>query len=227
MEPIDRVRVLVVDGDPAAPSALRARLRATGWDVHRATDTATALAIARGLRPAAIVFDAAAVDGDPLEFCRAAHADPEVRPAWTLLLAPDGDALDCVRWLDAGADDVLRRPFATDELLARLRVGVRARTLARELSQSRHERALLALAVTLGHEVNNPLTALVGHLELAGTCVDSGDAARVRHHIQRARATVDRIADVAHRMAALREARTTTYLDDVPMLDLAGAGSRT
>ena len=76
------------------------------------------------------------------------------------------------------------------------------------------------MATTLGHEINNPLTALLGHMELMMQYLEKGDSARVQHHIRQAGEVSNRIAEVARRLESLSEPRMTTYLGELQMLDL-------
>ena len=117
------MRVLVVDDEPAVRQALDRALRFEGYETETAVDGLGALsAIAE--RPAdAMVLDVAMPRVDGLEVCRRLRAAGDPTPI--LLLTARVSISERVAGLDAGADDYLVKPFALEELLARLRALLR------------------------------------------------------------------------------------------------------
>ena len=117
------MRVLVVDDDEAVRSALTHALHRDGYDVSTAADGATALATMLGLRHDAVVLDVLMPEPNGLEVCRAIRARGDGTPI--LMLTARDLVSDRVAGLDAGADDYLAKPFALEELRARLRALLR------------------------------------------------------------------------------------------------------
>jgi len=117
------MRVLVVDDEPAVREALGRTLRFEGYDVELAGDGADALAALGERRPDLIVLDVMMPRLDGLEACRRLRASGDTLPV-LMLTARDGVG-DRVAGLDAGADDYLVKPFALEELLARVRALLR------------------------------------------------------------------------------------------------------
>jgi two-component system response regulator MprA len=117
------MRVLVVDDEPAVRDALGRTLRFEGYDVELAGDGAEALAALGERRPDMIVLDVMMPRVDGLEACRRLRAAGDTLPV-LMLTARDGVG-DRVAGLDAGADDYLVKPFALEELLARVRALLR------------------------------------------------------------------------------------------------------
>jgi two-component system, OmpR family, response regulator MprA len=115
-------RVLVVDDDPAVRSAVARALR-MDYDVDEAADGAEALA-RHGTTPAdAIVLDLLMPELGGLDVCRALRGRGDPVP---VLVVTARDAVDDrVEGLDAGADDYLVKPFAVEELRARVRALLR------------------------------------------------------------------------------------------------------
>jgi two-component system response regulator MprA len=117
------VRILVVDDEPAVLDALDRALRLEGYDTELAGDGQEALdALAAGA-PDALVLDLLMPRVDGLEVCRRLRAAGDRTPV--LVLTARDAVPDRVRGLDAGADDYLVKPFALEELLARLRALLR------------------------------------------------------------------------------------------------------
>ena len=117
------MRILVVDDEPAVRESLRRALALEGYDVELAVDGREALQLLAGSAPDAIVLDLLMPAVDGLEVCRRLRAAGDPTP---ILILTARDAVgDRVAGLDAGADDYLVKPFALEELLARLRALLR------------------------------------------------------------------------------------------------------
>ncbi|MDE3206196.1 MAG: response regulator transcription factor [Acidobacteriota bacterium] len=117
------MRVLVVDDEPAVRQALDRALRFEGYTTETVDDGPAAL-VAHAERPAdAIVLDVAMPRMDGLEVCRRLRSAGDLTPV--LMLTARAAIDDRVAGLDAGADDYLVKPFALEELLARIRALLR------------------------------------------------------------------------------------------------------
>jgi two-component system, OmpR family, KDP operon response regulator KdpE len=115
-------RILVVDDEPGLAHALAITLRASGWDVATAADGAGALAAAAARLPDVLLLDLGLPDMSGVDVITALRAWTRV-PIVVLSARQHGE--DKVEALDAGADDYVTKPFAMNELLARLRAAVR------------------------------------------------------------------------------------------------------
>jgi len=123
-------RVLVVEDEPALRDGLRTALSLEGYEVEVATDGSQALE-ALAARPAdAVVLDILMPRVDGLEVCRRLRAARNGVPV--LMLTARAEVENRVEGLDAGADDYVVKPFALEELFARLRALLRRSTEARE-----------------------------------------------------------------------------------------------
>ena len=121
--PVPKPRVLVVDDDRAVRESLRRSLEFNGYDVSLAADGAEALAGIAATAPDVVVMDVMMPRLDGLEATRALRTAGNDLP---ILVLTARDAIgDRVEGLDAGADDYLTKPFALQELLARLRALLR------------------------------------------------------------------------------------------------------
>ena len=118
-----RVRILVADDDEAVRSSLTRALHRDGYEVSTAPDGATALATLLRVRHEAVVLDVLMPEPNGLEVCRAVRARGDDTPI--LMLTARDLVADRVAGLDAGADDYLAKPFALEELRARLRALLR------------------------------------------------------------------------------------------------------
>jgi two-component system response regulator MprA len=117
------MRILVVDDDQAVRDSLRRSLAFNGYDVEVAADGLSALESIARSRPDAAILDVMMPRLDGLETCRRLRSAGEDLPI--LVLTARDAVSDRVAGLDAGADDYLPKPFALEELLARLRALLR------------------------------------------------------------------------------------------------------
>jgi two-component system OmpR family response regulator len=113
------VRILVVEDEPKLGDLLARGLREEGHAADVATDGEQALWMAQAAPFDAIVLDVMLPGIDGFEVCRRLRASEVWAPV--LMLTARDAVEDRVSGLDAGADDYLMKPFAFDELLARLR----------------------------------------------------------------------------------------------------------
>jgi two-component system, OmpR family, response regulator MprA len=122
------MRILVVDDEPAVRDSLRRALQLEGYEVELAGDGLEALDRLSGNGVDAAGVDAVVLDIsmprlDGLEACRRLRKDGHSLPV--LMLTARDEVSDRVAGLDAGADDYVVKPFALEELLARLRALLR------------------------------------------------------------------------------------------------------
>jgi two-component system response regulator MprA len=117
------MRILVVDDDRAVRESLRRSLQFNGYQVDLAGDGQQALDSVVSERPDAMVLDVMMPRLDGLEVCRRLRGVGDDLPI--LVLTARDMVSDRVAGLDAGADDYLPKPFALEELLARLRALLR------------------------------------------------------------------------------------------------------
>lgn len=118
-------RVLVVDDEDNISFLVRSALRLEGFEVRAAATGLDALAEADRFNPDVIVLDVMLPDIDGLEVLRRLRAGGN--PAPVLFLTARHSTADRVRGLTAGGDDYIVKPFALEELVARVQVALRRR----------------------------------------------------------------------------------------------------
>jgi two-component system, OmpR family, response regulator MprA len=113
------MRVLLVEDEPAVRDAVERALRGAGHKAELAKEGPTGLEMAMTNSYDAVVLDLGLPGLDGIEVCRRLRAAGNEVPV--LMLTARAAVRDRVEGLDAGADDYLVKPFALDELLARIR----------------------------------------------------------------------------------------------------------
>jgi two-component system, OmpR family, response regulator MprA len=117
-------RILVVEDETEIVSYLKRGLSHEGYEVAGASTGAAAIAAAREQTPDLVILDLGLPDMDGLEVARQLRAGP---PLAILILTARDAVGDRVAGLEGGADDYMTKPFAFEELLARVRVQLRRR----------------------------------------------------------------------------------------------------
>jgi two-component system, OmpR family, KDP operon response regulator KdpE len=115
-------KALVVDDEPQIVRALRTSLRAKGYEVESAATGGEALDLAATWEPDLMILDLGLPDLDGIEVIRRLRGWTELP---VIVLSARDERNDKIRALDVGADDYVNKPFAMDELLARMRATLR------------------------------------------------------------------------------------------------------
>lgn len=134
------MKILVADDEQAVRDSLKRSLRFNGYEVCLAQDGEEALDMIRTEEPDLTILDVMMPKLDGLGVCRTLRSSGYDRPV-LMLTARDGVS-DRVAGLDAGADDYLPKPFALEELLARVRSLLR-RARADSIDENSHESSSL------------------------------------------------------------------------------------
>ena len=117
------MKILVVDDERAVRESLRRALELEGYEIELADDGLAALAALEGDEPDAMILDVLMPGLDGLEVARRVRREGSRLPI--LMLTARVEVDDRVAGLDAGADDYVTKPFALEELLARVRALLR------------------------------------------------------------------------------------------------------
>jgi two-component system KDP operon response regulator KdpE len=115
-------RILVVDDEPQITKVLRTSLSARGYDVRVAADGESAIDTFHDFQPDLIITDLSMPHVDGIELCRKVRLHSKI-PIIVLSVREQEQAK--IQALDAGADDYVTKPFSMNELLARVRAGLR------------------------------------------------------------------------------------------------------
>ena len=218
------MRVLVADDDEDLRALMAAVLAEAGHDVVEVGDGSAAWAAFERDSPELVVLDWQMPGLSGLDVC--ARISTAGKGAFVLMVTARGATDDLRRVLDAGADDYLSKPL-TPEALA-TRVVIAERRMAAERARLAAEDALRRAqwlagigetAIAVQHEINNPLTALLGHTMLLQSGVVGADEERESIRVIAEQGA--RIGDVVKRLANLKDPRTVEYLRGTRMLDLS------
>jgi len=120
-------RILLLEDDPAIAGTVAFAFEREGWRVEQVLLVREADRLARTDPPALAVLDVGVPDGNGLALCRSwrAGSEPRLRTLPVVMLTAQGEEIDRVLGLEAGADDYVAKPFSPRELVARVRALLR------------------------------------------------------------------------------------------------------
>ena len=127
-----RPHVLIADDDPIVVKFVSAILRNEGCDVLTAMDGTTTLKAVERDSPDLVILDIMMPNVDGFEVCRRLREWSQIP---IVMLSARGETLDKVRCLNLGADDFVTKPFAMDELIARVKSVLRRARMPDEIRE--------------------------------------------------------------------------------------------
>ena len=220
------MRVLFADDEVISRTLLAAVLTHLGHESRSASDGATAWELFQAEPVPLVILDLNMPVLDGLEVCRRIRAHEAGRETFVLVVTARDARDDLAAVLDAGADDYVSKPSTPENLRARLEIATRRiaqdearRAAEAELARARWLAGIGETTIALEHEINNPLSALLGHAELL--LMDRNLSADQREQLQVVREQAARIAEVVRRLAKLKNPQSVEYLSGARMLDLS------
>jgi DNA-binding response OmpR family regulator len=162
----ERPRVLMVDEEEHVVRAMSYVLTREGFEVRSIPGARAALEAALGFLPDLVLLEVALPRMEGLEVLAKIRQQEALRNTSVILVTSQSHPRDVVAGLERGADDYITKPFDPRELLARLRAQLRMRRMQAQVLQAERWRVLLETAGAVAHEMSQPLTAVMGNLEL-------------------------------------------------------------
>ncbi|MEN3039195.1 MAG: response regulator [Candidatus Kryptonium sp.] len=213
-------RILIVEDDQNYAEILKRVITKNGYDVKLAYDGIDGFNQMVEYKPDIAIVDWMMPGMSGIELVRKIKEDQELKFCYVIMLTARVETEDKVTGLEAGADDFITKPVDFSELIARIKVGLRIKALQSEIAELQHEVALLEMARTLGHEINNPLNIIYLSIELINRSLKDGDAEKIKENLARVFQASERIKEIVNKLISLRKPTFKNYVDGKRMLDL-------
>ena len=211
---------MVVDDDPNIALLIEMTLaRDHKYTTVVASDGQEALNKVEESLPDLILLDVMMPGMDGFEVIKQLKLNERSKYIPVIFLTAKSEIEDKLKGIDLGASDYITKPFNPEELLARVDSQMRIRELEEELATKKELEALLKLSVTFQHEVNNPLTGIIGNLELFEDW-RTYDPAEVDRSIAEMHRLALRIKDIVISMGNITKVVSKEYLPGNEMIDL-------
>jgi DNA-binding response OmpR family regulator len=215
-------KVLIVEDDKSYAEILKRVIMKNGYEINLAHDGKEGLELSTEWKPDVIIVDWMMPGMSGIELISKLREHPELKFSYIIMLTARVETEDKIAGLEAGADDFITKPVDFGELIARIRVGFRMKKLQTEIAELQHESALLEMARTLGHEINNPLNIIYLALELINRALkeDNPDREKIKENLNRIYQASERIKEIVNKLISLRKPAFKEYVNGKRMLDL-------
>ena len=210
--------ILVIDDDPDVRRLIVKRLEAAGHEVAAASGGHEGIDMARRSPPDLILTDLMMPEGDGNAVVEMIRKDDALTRTPIIMLTARSDVADVVRGLDQGADDYVAKPFHLQELMARVSALLRMRDLQDRAMEAERLKALLELAGAAAHEINQPLTVIVGYADLMLRRSQEQDP--FRPFLRAILENATQIAGTLKKFQTIRRYESKTYLGEIKILDV-------
>lgn len=217
---INKERILIVEDEEDTCYILERLLSKNGYEVATASNGEEALKIIDEYQPKVIVADWTMPVMDGIELCNTLKNQEKYKLIYYIILTARVAVSDKVKGLDIGADDFLVKPVENEELLARIRSGVRIYNLQQELRLIEHSKAIVEMACTLGHKINNPLSSLIFSIQNLESEISNNEDGEVNEDLEIIHQSVERIKKLTDELIKLEKPEFESYTDDKKMLKL-------
>ena len=213
-------KILVVEDEQDTKYILETLLKRSGYEIRTANNGLEALEVLQNFKPHVILADWTMPLMDGVELCDRLRKEEEYKSIYYIILTARGTLRDKIEGLDTGADDFLVKPTDNQELLARIRTGIRITKLQEELKKAEHNKALVEMAFTAGHQINNPLASLSLSVENIKQELDEKEFSKIQDDIEIIEEAIKRIKNAADSLKNLQNPKLTDYASGKQMLDL-------
>jgi len=213
-------KVLVVEDEKDTRFILEKLLIKNKYEVLCTTNGAEALEALKTFSPKVIIADWTMPVIDGLELCRILKKEEKFKLIYFIILTARASLTDRVTGLDVGADDFLVKPVENQELLARIRSGIRVFNLQSELKKIEHSNAVIEMACTIGHKINNPLSSLILSLKNIEEELSAQKDDNLNEDMAIINQSIARIRALTNDLINLKDPRLVEYTPDQKMIKL-------
>lgn len=214
----EKDKILVVEDERDTRFILEKLLTKNNFEVLTANNGQEALVALETYAPKVILADWTMPIMDGLELCNQIKNNEKYKIIYYIILTARTSLRDRVTGLDVGADDFLMKPIENQELVARIKSGIRIFNLQRELKAIEHSKAVIELACTIGHKINNPLSSLKIAMSNLQESITGKASENTEEDFEIMKQAIDRIQTFVQQLTHLENPEIINYTDDSKMI---------
>lgn len=216
----EKDKVLIVEDEKDTRFILEKLLTKNDYEVKTSINGVDALEALKVFSPKVILADWTMPVMDGIELCNTIKQNNNYKTIYYIILTARASLKDRVAGLDIGADDFLVKPIENQELLARIRSGVRIYNLQSELKSIEHNKAIIEMACTLGHKINNPLSSLIMSIKNVDEELKNNTQEKYKDDFFIINESISRIKSFVNELINLENPTMIHYSDDNKMIDI-------
>ena len=205
------MKILIAEDDRTSRTILTHVLDKFGYDVVSAGDGKEALEkLQEADAPKLAILDWMMPEMDGVDVCRRLRQTETANSIYIILLTTRDGKTNIVKGLEAGADDYIVKPYDSDELRARINVGLRIIELQAALVEQKKLQGVIEMAGAVCHELNQPMQAVSGYSELVMMDIKGDNP--LYDKIEKIKKQVDRMGDITQKLMKISKYETKGYL---------------
>lgn len=192
-------QVLVIDDNIDMTRLVCMQLQPQGFECIQKHSVKEAKEVLHKFLPAIIICDWKMPKEDGLMFCKEIKTNPATSHIYFIMLTASNDSVEKETALLNGVDDYITKPFDTQELISRINIAYRVCLLQKIAFEHERNKAFTQMGNTIAHEINNPLTGLIGFLQLTKSRLEKKNTL---HHndILKTVQSLERCLEQSHRI---------------------------
>lgn len=211
-------RILAIEDSRVAQAQIQDILGAR-FDLVIKEDGPSGIAAALTDPPDLILLDINLPGLNGYEICRLLKPDRRTADVPIIFLTSLDTGREKVQGFEAGADDYIVKPFYPGELLARINLHLASRREKQLAIELERMKLLREMAVTISHELHNPMTTIFGLIHLAANELSEGGGPALKH-LKDAKGELEKIRDILAKLSSASRAAKTGYILDEEMIDV-------
>lgn len=216
----EKDKILIVEDEKNTRYIFERLLAKNNYEVLTANNGDEALKLLKSFSPKVILADWTMPVMDGLQLCNIVKQNENYKLIYYIILTAKTSLRDRIAGLDIGADDFLIKPIENQELLARIRSGIRIYNLQNELKLIEHSKAIVEIACTIGHNLNNPLSSLTLALTNIKDEIKLGKNVNVDEDFSIIKQSIEKIKVLANQLTHLEKPEIIAYSEDSKMIKL-------
>jgi DNA-binding response OmpR family regulator len=211
-------KVLIVEDEKDTRFILEKLLSRNNYETATAVNGEEALEILKTFSPKVVLADWTMPVLDGLALCNILKNDESNKLIYFIILTARSSLKDRIMGLDVGADDFLVKPVENQELLARIRSGIRIYNLQSELRSIEHSKAVVEMACTIGHKINNPLSSLVLSIKNIENEIAREEKSKYQEDFSSVNESIERIKKFVNELIHLQNPEVINYFEENRMI---------
>jgi two-component system, NtrC family, sensor kinase len=212
--------IILVDDDLAYIELTTMMLKLEGHRVLAATDGRTGWQLIQQEKPDVVLLDwnLPEVSGINIIKLIKEQVRDSISP-YVIMVTARREIEFRIEGMEAGADDYLTKPFDRKELLARLHVGLRTILLQREVAIQARQKTVVEMAVSVAHEIANPLATAMLLVQRLGRNPSIQEAQNVKEDLELLSKQLGRIETLVRKAQSIENVVSIPYADNITMID--------